>query len=259
LRVFVCENECFFIDGFEQVDGDEKLQRELLSLFGHVKARGRQIVVCSLVRLDKLVSVSPDLLAFLRAGSEIELKPPVSSDVRTRIVKDMAQRRGVTLADDAARTLAQFVNGTAAAFDPILSKAIVRKHPDETEISDEIAFDVLRDAGFYRVAPVNIEEIIDASAKAFGISSIEIKSEKRDQHIANARHLSMYLARNMTELSNAEIAKCHGGRDHSTVIHAIGKISQMMQNDDFIKTAYSRATKALNDVKSGISGSPRNG
>jgi chromosomal replication initiator protein len=83
-----------------------------------------------------------------------------------------------------------------------------------------------------RARSVTVEEVIEEAASQFGFHPVLLTGPSRERHLVTARHIAMYATRVLTDLSFPQIAKAFGGRDHTTVIHAVDKISALLAGDD---------------------------
>jgi chromosomal replication initiator protein len=117
-----------------------------------------------------------------------------------------------------------------------LEGCLVRLSAMETTINKKIdlplAKNILGDIIRKRNSAVSLEQIVKASADAFRVTPGNLVSKRRTSLIARARHVAMYLARKLTPLSTTDVGRYFGGRDHSTVIHAVQQIQRLIKDDD---------------------------
>ena len=103
--------------------------------------------------------------------------------------------------------------------------------PSISDVQNAIK-DIMRDE---RPVPVTVDKIITEVSRTFDISEDDIKSQKRDAEIVNARQIAMYVTREVTGLTHESIGEKFGGKDHATVTHSLKKVRQMMDNDPRLK------------------------
>jgi chromosomal replication initiator protein len=112
----------------------------------------------------------------------------------------------------------------------------------------ELAQDVLRDVFPPEAAEVNIHRIQEEVADRFGLSLIELCSDRRSQNIVYPRQVAMYLSRELTDSSLPKIGKEFGGRDHTTVIHATSKIARLIREDRSVYNLVQELTARIKQV-----------
>jgi chromosomal replication initiator protein len=114
-------------------------------------------------------------------------------------------------------------------------------------ITVDLAREVLKDIPETASTRITIDLILSSVAEFTGISVTEIIGDKRTRPVVEGRHLAMYLARELTDASLPKIGERIGGRDHTTVLHAVEKITKLMQSD---RSMYNRVQRLTTKIKS---------
>jgi chromosomal replication initiator protein len=109
----------------------------------------------------------------------------------------------------------------------LLALASLTDRPLSVELAEETLKDLLANA-----TPLTADAVIDETAKDFGLSPAEIRSSRRTHQLALARQVAMYLIRKNLNLSLKEIGICFGGKDHTTVMHAVEKVERLRVSDE---------------------------
>jgi chromosomal replication initiator protein len=151
------------------------------------------------------------------------------------VIEALAQARRERLQRIAARAVAQRELSAPQQQAPVMSAAEAWRRQLISEAADERAWAVeimgLSDGSPAPVRPPRVLEIQRATAEHFGVPVSELLTERRNRRTTRARHLAMYLAREMTLKTFPEIGRAFGGRDHSTVLHGVRRIEEKLPFD----------------------------
>ncbi|KIH77661.1 chromosomal replication initiator protein DnaA [Geoalkalibacter ferrihydriticus] len=223
--------DVLLIDDVQFIAGKERTQEEFFHTFNALYEAHKQIVVTS----DKFPKDIPGLEERLRSRFEWGLIADIQApDVETKqaILKMKAEKNAIPLPEDVAYFLSNSVTSNVRELEGFLIRLGAYASLTSTSITLEMAREVLKDILVEKNKELTVEEIQKTVAAHFNIKMADLKSPKRLKALVLPRQIAMYLARNLTSLSFPEIGERFGGKDHSTIIHAIKKIDRC-QEDDF--------------------------
>ena len=251
------ELDALLIDDLQVLEGKARTEEELVHTFNALFAAGKQVVLSSDRPPAALERLAERLRDRLDWGLSVELEPP---DLRTRIALlwRMAARSSTDLDDPAV--LRQIAD-RAPVNVRLLEGAMTRVQALASILSEPISEPLIGKAlhsgdapqVFLRRGEMSIRAIQDAAAQAAGVSREELLSPSRVPKIAKARQLGMYLARDLTSLSLAQIARDFN-RDHSTVLHAIRSVSGRLEPGSETSTTVNRIRENLGTAGNGEAG-----
>jgi len=223
--------DCLLMDDIQFIAGKERTQEEFFHTFNTLHDAGKQIVVTS----DKFPKEIPNLESRLRSRFEwgliADIQPP---DIETRIaiLEKKASENNVLLPGDVAMFLAVQAESNIRELEGYLVRvsaySSLTQKPIDIDLTKQVLKQVLRKT---EKREIEIEDILKVVCSQCNIKISEIKSTKKNKNISEARQLSMFLAREMTNASFPEIGEKIGGRDHSTVIYSCRKMKENLEKD----------------------------
>ncbi len=164
-------------------------------------------------------------------GLLTDIQPP---DIETRlaILRLNAEYTPLPIPEAVLEFIAHHVSDNIRELEGALTRVTAYAALTEQHIDLAMATDVLQDLIPEKVKrPLTTDEIIHATSESFRVSVTDLLGPSRRQPLARARQVAMYLCRELTDLSLPKIGRCFGGRDHTTVIHAIERVKSLMQSD----------------------------
>ena len=224
------EFDVLLIDDIHFLAGKDGIQEEFFHTFNTLHASGRQLVLTS----DRAPREIPDLADRLRSRFEwgllVDVQPP---DIETRIAilhkrvaADRVRIDDPELLPAIARRVPTNIRELEGALTRVLAYASLTGRPASAALVRETLRD-LPDAD----TPVSVATIKQVVSEAFGIPVLELESAKRSQAVVAPRQLAMYLCRELTDATLPAIGREFGGRDHTTVLYAVQKISNRLHHD----------------------------
>ena len=224
------EFDVLLIDDIHFLAGKDGIQEEFFHTFNTLHASGRQLVLTS----DRAPREIPDLADRLRSRFEwgllVDVQPP---DIETRIAilhkrvaADRVRIDDPELLAAIARRVPTNIRELEGALTRVLAYASLTGRPASAALVRETLRD-LPDAD----TPVSVATIKQVVSEAFGIPVLELESPKRSQVVVAPRQLAMYLCRELTDATLPAIGREFGGRDHTTVLYAVQKISNRLHHD----------------------------
>ncbi len=234
--------DILLLDDIQFIYGKERLQDEIFHTFDYLYTQGKQIVLTSDRPPKELSTLEERLTSRFQAGLVVDLQSP-DLETRIAILQKKAEIENVKLPSNVAYFVASRVKSNIRELEGCLIRLLAISSLSGQEMNEALAEEALKDllGNGYKV---NEEKIIQVVCNEFGFTEEDLKGTRRTQRLALGRQVAMYLIRSHLNLSLSEIGKCFGGKDHSTVIHAVEKIAQMKQtNSDFSRLLERISTK----------------
>lgn len=228
--------DVFLVDDFQFIIGKERTVEEFFHTFNVLYGTQRQIAVTCDRPPKELDGLEERLRSRFDWGLIADIQPP-DLETRIAILKKKADQSGIVLSDDVALFLASQIKSNVRELEGALIRlsAFASLGGKEVSITVDFAKEVLKNIIRERAASCSIEAIQRAVADFYHMKSSELKSARRLKSISTPRQIAMYLCREHLDASYPEIGHKFGGKDHSTVIHAVKKISTLLERDDGLK------------------------
>jgi len=236
--------DVLLIDDIQFLAGKERTQEEFFHTFNALYDSHKQIVVTS----DKFPKEMPDLEERLRSRFEWGLIADIQSpDIETKqaILKMKADQNNIFLPEDVAQFLSNTVTSNVRELEGYLIRIGAYSSLTSTEVNLEMAKEVLKDILVEKNKEINIDYIQKVVSNYYHIKISDLKSSKRLKTLVLPRQISMYLSRKLTSCSFPEIGNKFGGKDHSTIIHAIKKIDEKIEKDIQLKNTVEKLMSTI--------------
>jgi chromosomal replication initiator protein len=241
------EIDVLLIDDIQFLENREGLQEEFFHTFNSLHGANKQIVISS----DRIPDAIPTLEERLRGrfkwGLITDIQPP-DLETRLAILRNKAERDQVEVPPDALEFIATKISTNIRELEGALIRvtafASLNQVPITVELTQHLLADLLREA---TTRPRTDEELLAEIAAILGFEVVALKGKSRQRPLVTARQIAMYVFRDLTDLSYPGIARIFGGRDHTTVIHAVEKIQRLMSER---KQIYDQVTDLLQRLTS---------
>ena len=236
--------DVLLIDDVQFIAGKERTQEEFFHTFNALYESQKQIVVTS----DKFPKDIPGLEERLRSRFEWGLIADIQApDVETKqaILNLKAEQIGIKLPEDVAFFVANSITSNVRELEGLLNRIGAYAKLTATSVSLSMAKEILKDILVEKNREISVEQIQKVVASHFNIKLTELKSSKRLKALVIPRQIAMYLARQMTSCSYPEIGEKFGGKDHSTIIHAIKKIEKALEDDFRLRSTLENIKKSM--------------
>ena len=237
--------DILLIDDIQFIAGKKSTQEEFFHTFNALYESHKQIVVTS----DKFPKEIPDLEERLRSRFEWGLIADIQSpDTETKqaILKMKADQNKIDIPEDVSYFLANSITSNVRELEGYLIRVGAYASLTSTPINLDMAKNILKDIIVENSREITIEKIQKTVAENFQIKTSELKSSKRLKNLVFPRQIAMYICRKMTDLSYPEIGAKFGGKDHSTIIHAIKKIEKKIEEDMHSRMMIEKLMEKLN-------------
>ena len=239
--------DVLLVDDIQFIAGKASTEEEFFHTFNAITQAGNQVVLTS-DRPPKEIATLADRLRYrFEMGLLADIQPP---DVETRmaIVKRKARALDLDLSDDVIQFIAEKIKNNVRQLEGTVKKikAMVMIHgttPNMLTVQMAIK-DILNED---RSEKVTADRIIDETARTYGLNPADLRSKKRDAQTSRVRMIAMYIISDQTGMSTKAIGQEFGGRDHSTVVHALQEIKRLMAKDSSIRTTIQDIVKNVQE------------
>ena len=243
--------DILLIDDMEFLHG-EKTEQEFDHTLNSLLDSGKQVVVASARAPSQLESLDPRMRSRLAGGLVTEICP-LDYELRLKVLGKRAEEKRATdpsfhLTEDVAHFLASKLTESGRELDGAVTRLYAACHLTGTPITVETAEHIIRDL-MRGMEPkrIKIDDILKLVSKHYGISRNDILSQRRHRSIVWPRQVGMYLSKKLTSRSLPEIGRRFGGRDHTTVLHAIRKIEKELDANTQLKDELDDLKRLLNN------------
>ena len=240
------EIDVLLIDDVQFLEGKEGLQEEFFHTFNSLHGANKQIVISSDRMPDAIPTLEERLRGRFKWGLITDIQPP-DMETRLAILRNKAERERVLVPAETLEFIASKISTNIRELEGALIRvtayASLSGAPITTELAQQQLADLLTDT---EAKPRTDEELLDEIAKILKFDVEALKGKSRQRPLVTARQIAMYVFREQTDLSYPSIARLFGGRDHTTVIHAVEKIQRQMGERQAI---YEQVTDVLQKLK----------
>ena len=238
------------IDDVQFLREREQSQEEFFHTFNVLYNNGKQIILSADDPPGRIPSLEKRLISRFNWGLVTRIDPP-SYETRVAIVQRKAHLRGLGISDEIAGYIARKVQANIRELEGALTTIYAVAMTTGKEITLELAQTALEGQIEAAAKQINITDIIEVVTNHFEVRLADLQSKKRSRSIAMPRQICMYLARNLTKHSLEEIGGHLGGRDHTTVMHACGKIGRASSSEPQMHALLDELSKQISQKPRG--------
>ena len=236
--------DVLLIDDIQFLRRAPNTQEEFFKIFNILYDRGSQIVLTSDRHPSRIPDLDDGLKSRLAGGLNVAIKPPDRS-MSIAVLMRKAQQESISLSSEVlgriAHKAASSVRELLSALHCITQMAKITGSGITVELVDEAL-----DGFFGRYnRHVGLDDILGVLVERYDVGRSDILSVRRSQHLVHARHMGMYLARELTNFSYSEIGKAFGGRHHTTVKSACGKVAELRRAGPSVEAEYLSLVKQI--------------
>lgn len=217
--------DLLLIDDIQFFAGKSRTQEEFFYAFEALIAAKKQIIITSDTYPKEIAGMDDRLISRFDSGLTVAIEPP-ELEMRVAILLKKAAQNGVVLSDDVAFFVAKHLRSNVRELEGALRKILAYSSFHGRDITIDVVKEALKDLLSVQNRQISVENIQKTVADFFGIKVADMYSKRRPANIARPRQIAMYLAKELTKKSLPEIGDLFGGRDHTTVLHAVRKITQ---------------------------------
>ena len=222
--------DLLLIDDIQFFSGKSRTQEEFFYAFEALLSNRSQVIITSDTYPKEMAGIDDRLISRFDSGLTVAIEPP-ELEMRVAILMKKALAEGIPMTEDVAFFVAKHLRSNVRELEGALRKilAYVRFHGREVTI--DVARVALKDLLSIQNRQISVENIQKAVADFYNIKVADMYSKKRPANIARPRQIAMFMAKELTQKSLPEIGDLFGGRDHTTVLHAVRKISEERAHD----------------------------
>ncbi|MDR3440448.1 chromosomal replication initiator protein DnaA [Telmatospirillum sp.] len=222
--------DVLMIDDVQFIGGKDSTQEEFFHTFNSLVDQGRQIIISADKSPSDLQGMEERLRSRLGCGLVADIHA-TTYELRLGILGAKAEQLGVEVPRKVAEFLAHKITSNVRELEGALNRVVAHAQLVGRDISLETTQEVLHDLLRANDRRITIEEIQKKVAEHFNIRLADMHSARRARQVARPRQVAMYLAKQLTSRSLPEIGRKFGGRDHTTVMHAVKKIDELRNAD----------------------------
>ena len=225
--------DLLLIDDIQFFSGKSRTQEEFFYAFEALTSNKSQVIITSDTYPKEMDGIDDRLISRFDSGLTVAIEPP-ELEMRVAILMKKAQAEFVPMTEDVAFFIAKHLRSNIRELEGALRKilAYVRFHGKEVNI--DVAKEALKDLLSIQNRQISVENIQKAVADFYSIKVADMYSKKRPANIAKPRQIAMYIAKELTQKSLPEIGELFGGRDHTTVLHAVRKVADARLHDSHL-------------------------
>jgi len=225
-------NDVLLIDDIQFIIGKESTQEEFFHTFNTLYEAKKQIIISSDKPPKEIETLEERLRSRFEWGLTVDIQSP-DYETRMAILRKKEEMEGYNIDNEVIKYIATNIKSNIRELEGALTKIVALSRLDNKEITVELAEEALKDI----ISPndkreVTPELVIQVVADHYGITPLDISSQKRNKEIVYPRQIVMYLCREMVGTPLQMIGKYLGGRDHTTIIHGIDKITAEINKND---------------------------
>ena len=217
--------DLLLIDDVQFFAGKERTQEEFFNAFEAMLAKRAHIIMTSDTYPKGLVDIDERLTSRFDAGLTVAIEPP-ELEMRVAILLAKARAESADMPEDVAFFIAKNVRANVRELEGALRKVLAYSRFSHKDVNIALAREALKDLLSIQNRQIGVENIQKTVADFYKIKVADMYSKRRPASIARPRQIAMYLAKDMTKKSLPEIGELFGGRDHTTVLHAVRKIGE---------------------------------
>ena len=240
--------DTLIIDDIQELAGQDKTQLEFFHIFNHLKLNGKQIIITSDRDPASMKGMEERLLTRFKWGLMAELERP-NQELCRKILENKIRHDGLSIPEDVVEYIAANVNNSIRDLEGIVNSLMASSVVYSRDIDLTMAEQIVKRVIKFQSAPITIDRIIEEACLHWGISQDEVFSKSRKANIVTVRQTAMYLAQKHTKMTASRIGLLIGGRNHATVLHAIGQIRDRISTEKEFARHISELEAALKRKK----------
>ena len=238
--------DVLMLDDIQFIAGRDSTQEEFFHTFNALHTAGKQIIISSDKPPREIARLEERLRSRFEWGLIADIQKP-DFDTRVAILRKKADNEGIEISNDMLELIAGRIESNIRELEGSLTRVNAYARLNHCEISEEVIAHALKDIAVVRDPKrITPDVIIDCVAEYYGLSAAQVRGDSRKKEIAQARHMAVYLTREMTGLSLPRIGDAFG-RDHSTIINSCDKITKQLASSAEAKAAVTDLKKIITE------------
>ncbi len=245
---FYMQIDVLIIDDVQFLAGKEKTQESFFHIFNHLHQSGKQIIMSSDRPPRDLAGMQDRLLSRFKWGLTADLQQP-DFETRIAIIQKKLQADGIYIKDEVIEYLAHSIDTNVRELEGVIVSLMAHASLNRKEIDMDLARATLKNIVVDSEKEISVDNIFDAITSHFDVTMADLKGKSRKKETVFPRQVAMYLMKEFTDLPLKSIGYHFGGRDHSTVIHAVQNISVLIDSDAEVEKMVQKLYKHFNRVR----------
>ncbi len=238
--------DALLIDDIQYIQRGDAVQEEFFHTFNILQQAGKQIVMTSDVPPKEMPGLHERLRTRFESGVLADILPP-DIDMRKAIIKRKCSQLGVTLSEAVTDFIAQKIKSNVRQLEGTVKKIEAMTKVYGSSPTLEQVQDIIKDiTNENEPVSVTIDKIIDSVSNAFGVTSSDIRSDKRQAEITQARQAAMYIIKEITDLTLKDIGG-YFGKNHATVVHSVKQCKEKMEENASYKSTVNNIVRDFQD------------
>ncbi len=238
--------DVFLMDDVQFIAGKDSSEEELFHTFNTLYEQKKQIVFTSDRPPQEMLRLEQRLRTRFEQGLPADIQPP-DYETRVALLKNKALERGISLPDPVLSYVAENITSNVRQIEGVVNKIMAFQELMGVQVDVETTIRAVRDIlrskeNFLPSADTIIQEV----ARFYELDSAALRGQSQSKDISTARNVAMYIIREMTQLSLAEIGQQFGGRHHSTVLNSINRVEKVMKEQPELSEVIRDITNAVN-------------
>lgn len=239
-------SDVLLMDDVQFFSGKESTQEEFFYIFNTLYQNGKQIVLTSDLPPNSLKGLQDRLISRFQWGLSVDIQPP-DLEIRVAILKKKAEEDNLSIAQDILYYIAENVSSNIRELEGVVIRLLAFASITKSDITIDLVKNVLKDSGKVEKVRVSIDKIIEKVAQYYKVPVNNIREKNRRKEVAHCRQVAMYISKEITNNSLKTIGLNFGGRDHSTVIHAIQQIELLKSTDSYLSKDIEHIIQSFNN------------
>ncbi len=236
--------DVLMIDDVHELKNKEATQDQFFHVFNEMHNKGKQLIFTSDKNPKEITGISERIKSRLQWGLVVDIQPP-DLETRIAILRRKMEALDLYVTEDVLTLIASRIKTNIRELEGSLVRLKAVSELMNVEIEVDLVKEQLMLPNSEDEKEITIEHVAKATAQYFRIPLADLKSKGRSQDITKARHIAMYLARKVVNAKQQEIGAFFGGRDHSSVIHAVNTIAEKVKVDPTL-------SKDINAIESNL-------
>ena len=242
--------DVLLVDDVQLIESKERFQEEFFHTFEHLYAAGRQIVISSDRPPNAIATLEDRLRSRFSMGLITDVHPP-ALETRVAILRMKAAAEKASVAPEVLEYIATVVTDNIRELEGALNRVLAYASLNRQTLTVQITEELLADFISTNERPITPELILETTCDMYGFSIDDLVGKSRSRPLVTARQTAMYVMRQMTTFSFPAIGRQFGGRDHTTVMHAVAKIEGQMRER---RAIYDQVHELMNRIKRRLGG-----
>lgn len=236
--------DVLIVDDIQYFAGLKGTQDTFFHIFNYLQQSRKQLILTSDRPPIELKDIEERLLTRFKWGLSAEIKHP-DYQLRKNILLSKMRRDGISLTDDVVDFIASNVRNSVRDLEGILASLLAHSTLTDREIDVKLAEQVVSHIVAIQPRKITVGDVIGAVAEHYSVPEKALLSANRSREVSNARHLAIYLTKELTDSSLTEIGFKMGKRTHATVLHSIALVKEKLEFDPVLRQTVSQIESAL--------------